>query len=89
MCKGNAEKQPAFEVFNIMKRKNAIAYTLSVLVFFIFDLTPIKEMYQEAYRQKAGTLIFRLKEAPDGELTYEFGKKKAKGEETVSVGLFC
>ena len=37
-----------------------------------FDLTPIKEMYQEAYRRKAGTLILRLKEAPDGELTYEF-----------------
>ena len=37
-----------------------------------FDLTPIKKMYQEAYRQKAGTLILRFEEAPDGELTYEF-----------------
>ena len=37
-----------------------------------FDLTPIKEMYQKAYHQKAGTIILRLKEAPDGELTYEF-----------------
>ena len=54
-----------------------------------FDLTPIKKMYQEAYGQRAGTILLRLKEAPDGELTYEFGKKKAKGEETVSVGLFC
>ncbi len=37
-----------------------------------FDLTPIKKMYQKAYRQKAGTIILRLKDAPDGELTYEF-----------------
>ena len=37
-----------------------------------FDLTPIKTMYQEAYRQEAGTLILRLKDAPDGELVYEF-----------------
>ena len=37
-----------------------------------FDLTPIKRMYQKAYRQKAGTIILRLKDAPDGELTYEF-----------------
>ena len=37
-----------------------------------FDLTPIKTMYQEAYRQKAGTLILRLKDAPTGELVYEF-----------------
>ena len=37
-----------------------------------FDLTPIKTMYQEAYRQEAGTIILRLKDAPDGELVYEF-----------------
>lgn len=37
-----------------------------------FDLTPIKTMYQEAYRQEAGTIILRLKDAPDGELIYEF-----------------
>ena len=37
-----------------------------------FDLTPIKEMYQRAYRQEAGTIILRLKDAPDGELIYEF-----------------
>ena len=36
-----------------------------------FDLTPIKTMYQEAYRQEAGTIILRLKDAP-GELIYEF-----------------
>lgn len=38
-----------------------------------FDLTPIKKMYQEAYRQEAGTVILRLKDAP-GELIYEFTK---------------
>lgn len=37
-----------------------------------FDLTPIKTMYQEAYQQEAGTIILRLKDAPDGELVYEF-----------------
>ena len=37
-----------------------------------FDLTPIKAMYQEAYRQEAGTVVLRLKDAPDGELVYEF-----------------
>jgi hypothetical protein len=37
-----------------------------------FDLTPIKTMYQKAYRQAAGTIILRLKDAPDGELVYEF-----------------
>lgn len=37
-----------------------------------FDLTPIKTMYQEAYRQEAGTIILRLKNAPNVELVYEF-----------------
>ena len=37
-----------------------------------FDLTPIKKMYQKAYQQEAGTIILRLKDAPDGELVYEF-----------------
>ena len=37
-----------------------------------FDLTPIKTMYQEAYQQEAGTIILRLKDAPDEELIYEF-----------------
>lgn len=37
-----------------------------------FDLTPIKNMYQEAYRQEAGTIILRLKDAPNTDLVYEF-----------------
>ncbi|MDE0682744.1 MAG: hypothetical protein OXI63_07510 [Candidatus Poribacteria bacterium] len=37
-----------------------------------FDLTPVKAMYQAAYRQEAGTILLRLKDAPDGELIYEF-----------------
>lgn len=37
-----------------------------------FDLTPIKTMYQNTYRQEAGTIILRLKHAPDGELVYDF-----------------
>ena len=37
-----------------------------------FDITPIKTMYQEAYQQEAGIIILRLKDAPDGNLVYEF-----------------
>lgn len=37
-----------------------------------FDLTPIKTMYQQAYRQEAGTIVLHLKDAPDGELLYKF-----------------
>ncbi|RKU15770.1 hypothetical protein C6501_06300 [Candidatus Poribacteria bacterium] len=37
-----------------------------------FDLTPIKTMYQEAYQQEAGTIILRLKDAPNTDLVYEF-----------------
>ncbi len=41
-------------------------------VSYQFDLTPIKTMYQEAYQQEAGTIVLHLKDAPDGELVYEF-----------------
>ncbi len=41
-------------------------------VDYHFDLTPIKTMYQEAYQQEAGTIILRLKDAPNLELVYEF-----------------
>ena len=37
-----------------------------------FDLTPIKTMYQNAYRQEAGTIVLRLRDAPEGNLIYEF-----------------
>ena len=37
-----------------------------------FDLTPIKTIYQKAYRQEAGTIVLQLKDAPDGALVYEF-----------------
>jgi len=37
-----------------------------------FDLTPIKTMYQNAYRQDAGTIVLRLKDAAEGDLIYEF-----------------
>ena len=37
-----------------------------------FDLTSIKTMYQNAYRQEAGIIVLRLKDAPEGELIYEF-----------------
>ena len=37
-----------------------------------FDLTPIKRMYQNAYRQDAGTIILCLEHAPEPVLFYEF-----------------
>ena len=37
-----------------------------------FDLTSIKTLYQQGYQQEAGTIILRLKDAPDGELIYKF-----------------
>ena len=36
-----------------------------------FDLTPIKTLYQESYRQEAGTIVLRLKDAPEAPI-YEF-----------------
>ena len=38
----------------------------------IFDLTPIKEVYQKGYQTDQGTIVLRLKGAPPGELAYEF-----------------
>ena len=38
----------------------------------VFDLTPIKEVYQKGYRTDHGTIILRLKGAPPGERAYEF-----------------
>ena len=37
-----------------------------------FDLTPIKRMYQDAYRQDVGTIVLRLEHAPGPSLVYEF-----------------
>ena len=38
-----------------------------------FDLTPIKRMYQDGYREDAGTIILRLEhDAPEPALFYEF-----------------
>lgn len=37
-----------------------------------FDLTSIKTLYQQGYQQETGTIILRLKDAPDKELIYEF-----------------
>ena len=38
-----------------------------------FDLTPIKTRYQTAYQQESGIIILLLKDAPNGQLVYEFG----------------
>lgn len=37
-----------------------------------FDLGEIKTLYQEAYQQKAGTIVLRLAGAPDGQIVYEW-----------------
>ena len=39
---------------------------------YIFDLTPIKEVYQQSYQTEQGTIILRLKDAPPSNLTYNF-----------------
>ena len=36
-----------------------------------FDLTPIKTLYQEAYREAAGTIVLLIEDVPD--LIYTFG----------------
>lgn len=41
---------------------------------YCFDLTPIKTMYQNAYRQDEGTIVIRLKDITNGELVYKFDK---------------
>lgn len=40
-----------------------------------FDLTPIKTLYQDAYRTDTGTIVLRLQDAPEmiPDLTYTFG----------------
>ena len=38
----------------------------------VFDLTPIKEVYQKGYQTDHGTIVLRLKDAPPSGLTYEF-----------------
>ena len=40
-----------------------------------FDLTPIKALYQDAYRQDAGTVVLLLQDAPETipDLIYTFG----------------
>lgn len=37
-----------------------------------FNLMSIKRLYQQVYHQESGTIILRLKDAPAGELVYEF-----------------
>ena len=38
----------------------------------VFDLTPIKEVYQKGYRTDTGTIVLLLKGVSSGELAYEF-----------------
>ena len=40
-----------------------------------FDLTPIKALYQDAYREDAGAIVLRLQDAPETipDLLYTFG----------------
>ncbi len=41
---------------------------------YLFDLAPIKALYQKAYRQDSGTIVLQLKDAPAGSLVYEFAQ---------------
>lgn len=53
-------------------RDSCLAYLTET---YVFDLTPIKTWYQEAYPDDAGTIILLLEGAPDDspELVYMFG----------------
>ena len=37
-----------------------------------FDLTPIKEVYQQGYQKDEGAIVLQLKDAPPSDLYYEF-----------------
>ena len=37
-----------------------------------FDLTAIKALFQDGYKQEAGAIILLLDDAPDGQLVYQF-----------------
>lgn len=37
-----------------------------------FDLTSIKAVYQKGYQKDEGTIVLRLKDAPPGDLFYDF-----------------
>lgn len=41
---------------------------------YLFDLAPIKALYQKSYRQDSGTIVLQLKDAPAGALVYEFAQ---------------
>lgn len=42
---------------------------------YLFDLTPIKALFQKAYQQDSGVIVLQLKGAPDADaLVYEFGR---------------
>ena len=41
---------------------------------YLFDLAPIKALYQKAYRQDSGIIVLQLKDAPAGALVYEFAR---------------
>ena len=38
----------------------------------VFDLTPLKEVYQKGYQTDTGTIVLRLKDAPPSNLAYDF-----------------
>ncbi len=44
----------------------------SITEAYIFDLTPLKEVYQKGYRTDNGTIILHLRDAPPSSLIYEF-----------------
>ncbi|MDE2997592.1 MAG: hypothetical protein OXU79_00775 [Gemmatimonadota bacterium] len=41
---------------------------------YLFELAPIKALYQEAYRQDSGIIVLQLRDAPAGALVYEFAR---------------
>ena len=41
---------------------------------YLFDLTPIKALFQKAYQQDSGVIVLQLKDAPADALVYEFAR---------------
>lgn len=57
---------------SIAHNANGDTCEASITEDHVFDLTPIKEVYQKGYRTDEGTIVLRLKGAPPGGLFYEF-----------------
>jgi hypothetical protein len=66
------ESFPVQQRVSIAHNANGDTCQDSITEDHVFDLTPIKEVYQKGYQTDTGTIVLRLKDAPPSDLTYEF-----------------